>query len=150
MKCNQNFQFLRGKITARKARFVLFHSALAFSFPGAPIVIFARPISPLPFEWRILLVPTCPASFLSKIKPFPLSVPFVLSSFVVNVCKSSIKPPGGPIYFKPLRGKLMSILLRLRFLNLSGYFIKRNTICPQNLFLRYTMLLFIHILLTAI
>ena len=25
-------------------------------------------------------------------------------------------------------------LLRLRFLNLSGYFIKLNTICPQNLF----------------
>ena len=30
------------------------------------------------------------------------------------------------------------------------YFIKLNTICPQNLFLHYTMPLFIHILLTAI
>ena len=49
-----------------------------------------------------------------------------------------------------LRGKLMSILFPLRFLNLSGYFIKLNTICPQNLFLHYTMPLFIHILLTAI
>ena len=33
-----------------------------------------------------------------------------------------------------LRGKLMLILLRLRFLNLPGYFIKLNTICTQNLF----------------
>ena len=74
MKSNQNFQFLRGKLTARKAEFVWFHNALAFSFPGAPIVILARPFFPLPFEWRILLVPT--ASFLSKIKPFPVSVPF--------------------------------------------------------------------------
>ena len=49
-----------------------------------------------------------------------------------------------------LRGKLMSILLRLRFLSLSGYFIKLNTICPQNLSLHYTMRLFIHILLNAI
>ena len=49
-----------------------------------------------------------------------------------------------------LRGKLMSILFPLRFLNLSGYFIKLNTICPQNLFLHYTTRLFIHILLTAI
>ena len=74
MKSNQNLQFLRRKITARKARFMWFHSALAFSCPGAPIVILVRPISPLPFEWRILLVPT--ASFLSKIKPFLVSVPF--------------------------------------------------------------------------
>ena len=44
----------------------------------------------------------------------------------------------------------MLILLRLRFLSLSGYFVKLNTICPQNLFLHYTMPLFIHILLTAI
>ena len=49
-----------------------------------------------------------------------------------------------------LRGKLMSILLRLRFLNLSGYFIKLNTIFPQSLSLHYTMRLFIHILLNAI
>ena len=49
-----------------------------------------------------------------------------------------------------LRGKLMSILLRLRFLSLSGYFIKLNTICHQNLSLHYTMRLFIHILLNAI
>ena len=49
-----------------------------------------------------------------------------------------------------LRGKLMSILLRLRFLNLSGYFIKLNTIFPQNLSLHYTMRLFILILLNAI
>ena len=41
----------------------------------------------------------------------------------------------------------MLMLLRLRFLNLSGYFIKLNTICPQNLFLHYIMRLFIHILL---
>ena len=46
-----------------------------------------------------------------------------------------------------LRGKVMLILLRLRFLNLSGHFIKLNTICPQNLFLYYTMRLFIHVLL---
>jgi len=38
-----------------------------------------------------------------------------------------------------LRGKPMLILLRLRFLNLSGYFIKLNTICPQNVFLHYIM-----------
>ena len=44
----------------------------------------------------------------------------------------------------------MLIFLRLRFLNLSGYFIKLNTICPQNLFLHYTMRLFIHILPSAI
>ena len=44
----------------------------------------------------------------------------------------------------------MLILLRLRFLNLSGYFIKLNTNCPQNLFLHYIIRLFIHILLTAI
>ena len=44
----------------------------------------------------------------------------------------------------------MLSLLRLRFLNLSGYFIKLNTIYPQNLFLHYTMPLFIHSLLTAI
>ena len=49
-----------------------------------------------------------------------------------------------------LRGKPMLILLRLRFLNPSGYFIKLNTICPQNVFLHYIMRLFIHILLTAI
>ena len=41
----------------------------------------------------------------------------------------------------------MLLLLRLRFRNLSGYFIQLNTICPQNLFLHYTMPLFIHILL---
>ena len=52
------------------------------------------------------------------------------------------------ILISTLRGKLMLILLRLRFVNLSGYFIKLNTICPQNLFLHYTM--FIFILLTAI
>ena len=46
-----------------------------------------------------------------------------------------------------LRGKLMLILLRLRFRNLSGYFIKLNTICPQNLFLHNTLPFFIHILL---
>ena len=46
--------------------------------------------------------------------------------------------------------KPMLMLLRLRFLNLSGYFIKLNTICPQNLFLHYIMRLFIHILLTVI
>ena len=48
-----------------------------------------------------------------------------------------------------VHGKLILILLQLRFLNLSGYFIKLNTIGPQNLFLHYTMHLFIHILLTA-
>ena len=37
------------------------------------------------------------------------------------------------ILISTLSGKLMSILLRLRFLNLSGYFIKWNTIFPQNL-----------------
>ena len=100
MKSNQNFQFLRGKITARKARFVWFHRALAFSFPGAPIVILARPISPLPFEWRILLVPTARSNL------FPYLIPFVLSSFVVNVCKSSIKHPRGLIYLKPVWGGL--------------------------------------------
>ena len=41
-------------------------------------------------------------------------------------------------------------LLWLRFLKLSSYFIKLNTICPQNLFLHYSMPLFIHILLTTI
>ena len=41
-------------------------------------------------------------------------------------------------------------LLRLKFLNLSDYFIKPNTTCPQILFLHYTMHLFIPILLTAI
>ena len=49
-----------------------------------------------------------------------------------------------------LTWKLMLIFLRLRFLNLSGYFIKLNAICPQNLVLHYTMGLFIHILPTAI
>ena len=38
-------------------------------------------------------------------------------------------------------------MILLRFLNLSGYFIKPSTICPQNLFLHYIMRLFIHILL---
>ena len=38
------------------------------------------------------------------------------------------------ILISTLRGKLMLILLRLRFLNLPGYFIKLNTICTQNLF----------------
>ena len=46
-----------------------------------------------------------------------------------------------------LRGKLMLLLLRLRFRNLSGYFIQLNTIFLQNLFLHYTMPLFIHMLL---
>ena len=100
MKSNQNFQFLRGKITARKARFVWFHRALAFSFPGAPIVILARPISPLPFEWRILLVPTARSNL------FPYLIPFVLSSFVVNVCKSSIKHPGALFIWSPFEGGL--------------------------------------------
>ena len=54
------------------------------------------------------------------------------------------------ILISTLRGKLMLIFLRLRFLNLSGYFIKLNATCPQNLFLHYTMRLFIHILPTAI
>ena len=54
------------------------------------------------------------------------------------------------ILISTLCGKLMLILLQLRFLNLLGNTIKLNTICPQNPFLHYTIHLFIHILLTAI
>ena len=53
-------------------------------------------------------------------------------------------------YLATFRNFFRVLLLRLRFLYLSGFSIKPNTICHQNLFKQYTMHSFILILLTTI
>ena len=82
-------------------------------------------------------------------KPRQNTLPLTKQIFIEFLYKV---PSSEFILISTLRGKPMLILLRLRFLNLSGYFGKLNTIsiCPQNLFLHYIMRFSIHILLTAI
>ena len=88
--------------------------------------------------------------FRPRQKTLPITRQVLIIIEIMYLNKYIILSSSEFILISTLRGKLMLILLRLRFLNLSGYFIKLNTICPQNLFLHYTMRLFIHILLTAI
>ena len=88
--------------------------------------------------------------FRPRQKTLPITRQVLIIIEIMYLNKYIILSSSEFILISTLRGKLMLILLRLRFLNLSGYFIKLNTICTQNLFLHYTMRLFIHILPTAI